>query len=549
MLSRIFFFLFFFIFLFSGYSQRDLIPGQLIVQLKPGFDWGQLQKNNNAEKKICRIDSVRPISKGMRIYLVFCSAGKEMEMIRQLQKQPEVAIAQVNHRIFQREKTPDDPLFQNQWPLKNTGQGGGISGADIRAPEAWQISTGGITKSRDTIVLAIIDDGFQADHPDLKDNIFINFQEIPGNGLDDDGNGFTDDVSGWNAYNNSGIIPVRAHGSHISGIAAAKGNNGIGVSGINWDIKILPVAGSSESEAVAVAAYGYVVEMRRQYNISGGTKGAFVVATNSSFGVNLGRPEEFPIWCSMYDTLGKYGILNAAATTNSNINIDIAGDIPTTCASEFLISVTNSTASDEKNVSAGFGPVNIDIAAPGTSIYSLNSTGGYGYRSGTSMASPHVAGAICLMYSVLSEKWLSSYAPDPMQEALAIKEMLYNGAANPGSLNNLVSKGRRLDLMGALLEVEKANEEILRTETIFQKPIISLFPNPAGNFFRVLWPGMEPMYLEIKDFTGRLIYETSFFLPGNLVNLTDIQTGMYFLNIINPVNRKVESVPFFHYAE
>ena len=547
MLRRIFSISLFLLNLSIGMTQVDFIPGQIILHLNPGSSPGQIIRNLQSEYNNLSILTV--ISSGMGLYLLQTDPGSEQRVIRSLKLLPEVNAVQLNHKISNREKLPDDPFFSEQWALKNTGQSGGLSGADIGAPAAWQISTGGITKTGDTIVLAIVDDGFQLDHPDLEGNFFVNYSEIPENGLDDDGNGYIDDVKGWNAYNSTGVLPVRSHGTHNTGIMAARGNNNIGVTGINWNIKILAVAGSSENEAIAVASYVYVAEMRRLYNQTNGNKGAFVVATNSSFGVNLGKPADFPIWCSLYDTLGKYGILNVAATTNSNINIDLAGDIPTTCASEFLISVTNSTSTDEKNISAGFGPVNIDLAAPGTNIYSTNTSGGFGMRTGTSMAAPHVTGTIGLIYAVLSEKWLEKIKAKPDSTALIIKDMLFKGSAEPGTLSNLVCKGRRVDLHGTLQEVIKRNEEILNLEQPFTRADIDIMPNPAGKYIQI--KGEEESYLnaEIMDFSGRIISRIKKISPGAAIDLSGVPTGIYLLNITFSEKQGNKVFKIIHLAE
>src|SRR5262249_49534599 len=162
--------------------------------------------------------------------------------------------------------------------------------------------------------------------------------------------------------------------------------------GVNWNVQLMPLKGVG-TEDQTVEAYTYVLEMRKKYNDSNGASGAFVVATNSSFGVNYGQPSDYPLWCAMYDSLGKYGILNAAATTNSNVDVDVVGDIPTACPSEYLITVTNTTAADEL-YPAGYGVLTIDLGAPGASIYTTTPNNGYSTATGTSPATPHVAGAI-----------------------------------------------------------------------------------------------------------------------------------------------------------
>src|SRR5690606_9496705 len=144
-----------------------------------------------------------------------------------------------------------------------------------------------------------------------------NTDETPNNGIDDDNNGYVDDYDGWNAYNSTGNIPSANHGTHVAGIAGAIGNNEIGISGVNWNVKTMPIAGSSGNEATVVEAYAYALEMRARYNETDGDEGAFIVVTNTSFGVDMGDPTNFPIWCSMYDELGEVGILSCAATANA----------------------------------------------------------------------------------------------------------------------------------------------------------------------------------------------------------------------------------------
>jgi len=152
-----------------------------------------------------------------------------------LKRQPYILLAQRNHQVQLRVTIPNDPNFANeQWSLNNTGQNGGTPDADIDAVEAWDITTGGWTVQYDTIVVAVIDDGFQISHPDLQQNIFRNWNEIPGNNVDDDQNGYVDDINGWNAYNNSGTLQSNTHGTHVAGIIGAVGNNNITHLRIFW---------------------------------------------------------------------------------------------------------------------------------------------------------------------------------------------------------------------------------------------------------------------------------------------------------------------------
>ncbi|HOY48618.1 MAG TPA: S8 family serine peptidase [Flavobacteriales bacterium] len=453
-MKRILFLLFFGLLLNLVNAQSNNIPGEFLVQLKGKHSAALIERNMAINHPEWEMKATRLLSARFHIWLFTSLPGDDAEKLSYLSKDSKVVLAQHNHQVQLRSTVPNDPSFTQQWALNNTAQSGGTAGADIQAEDAWDITTGGLTTSGDTIVVAVIDGGFQLNHPDLVQNIFVNRLEIPGNSIDDDGNGYVDDVNGWNAYDDNGTIPSDQHGTHVSGIIGARGNNNIGIAGVNWAAKILPIAGSSGDEATVVAAYAYAAEMRIRYNESNGLEGAYVVSTNASFGVDQGDPADYPIWCSFYDTLGTYGILNAGATANANFNIDQTGDIPTACVSQFLIAVTNSTNADVKYNSAGYGVVSIDIASPGTAIYSTVTNSNYGNLTGTSMATPHVAGAIGLMYGAACEELIAESKSNPASVALAMRNYLLDGAEQLSSLNNLVDGSRRLNLLGALQQVQ-----------------------------------------------------------------------------------------------
>ena len=200
----------------------------------------------------------------MHIWLLeFNSQTNAESILSTLRKNSTVVGAQFNHFTQERTTTPNDPSFGTQWSMNNTGQSGGTVDADVDGPEAWDITTGGLTSTGDTIVVAVIDGGFQLSHTDLK--FRKNYNEIPNNSIDDDGNGYIDDFNGWNAINQNGNIGSNQHGTHVAGTVGAKGNNSIGVTGVNWNVQIMAIEGSTSLESEAVIAYGYVLDSRRLY--------------------------------------------------------------------------------------------------------------------------------------------------------------------------------------------------------------------------------------------------------------------------------------------
>jgi hypothetical protein len=445
-------------------GNKPYVEGQIMVQLRANTAPQRQQQMLNevlANFKPVNLEMVEKLSQRMNIFLLGYNPDliDDKKLLEEIKAQPNIELAQFNHYVQPRELIPSDEFFGLQWNLYNIGQTGGTVGADIDGPKAWDIGTSGVTATGDSIIVAIVDDGFDLNHEDLS--FWKNYQEIPGNGIDDDHDGYVDDFDGWNSRTGTGQIFAADHGTHVSGIAAAQGNNAIGVSGVNLHVKIMPVLGSSTTESVAVAGYAYVLEMRSLYNETGGEKGAFVVSTNCSFGVDNGNPADYPIWGAMYDSLGMAGILNACATANINQDIDSTGDIPTAFPSDFLISVTSTDKYDFKSDFGAYGLTTIDLGAPGSAIYStrLTSAGAYGYKSGCSMAAPHVAGAIAYMFSVANIDFMSAYHDDPAGMAQVIKEYILDGTDPSPSLEGRTVSGGRLNIYNSAMKM--LNPEII----------------------------------------------------------------------------------------
>lgn len=341
---------------------------------------------------------------------------------------------------------PNDPLYRSQW-----------APAKIGLPAVWtEFTKGGVTADGDTIVVAVIDGGCNLNYEDLKSNFWKNRREIPNNGNDDDNNGYIDDYNGWNAKNSANMTSsgIYDHGTTVAEIIGAIGNNGIGICGVNWKVKILPVLGVDPDVEVTRRAVGYVVKMRRMYNETGGQKGAFIVAANFSFGPSLNaNADVLSKWFQMFDDLGRVGILSCQATGNEGWNLDTKISLPVGCSREHHIFVTNTTADDTKVSNANYGVNLVDIGAPGSNIYKDGSGVVRESNSYTSWAAPHVASVIALMYAAMPQWMIRNCKSDPGGFAGLVKQKLLDGADYIPALNPYVASGRRLNAYKAVASV------------------------------------------------------------------------------------------------
>lgn len=427
------------------------VPGDIIIHLMPDQSLQDLLRDGgqfNGVPTQLRVN--RPLAKSSGIWLFHVDANRvnEIDYLTWIRRHPGVLAAQFNH-LGEFRKSPNDPNYFQQWHWNNTGQNNGLIGADLDMEEAWEITTGGVTATGDTIVVGIVDDGTDLDHPDLQANHWINHQEIPDNGIDDDGNGYLDDYYGWNINQDNDNVDNGGHGVSVEGMIGAVGNNGVGLTGVNWNVKMMTVRPSSTQEALVIEAYSYILEQRKLYNQTNGQKGAFVVACNSSWGIDFGDPADAPIWCAFYDTMGVYGILNCGATANINIDIDIEGDLPTGCSSEYMIAVTATDNEDKRNFSA-FGKTTIDVAAPGEDVRTTSNNGNYTTTSGTSFASPTTAGLIALLYSAPCSTIGLLAKSDPSGAAKMIRDAIFEGVDKIPALEDELVTGGRINAHNSL---------------------------------------------------------------------------------------------------
>jgi hypothetical protein len=419
-------------------SSPTAISDNVMVRMQKGADPGILSQlvPSHFELKVQKI-----LSQHSDIWLLnFNDENTDVkEVVATVQKINSVLYAQPNREVELR-AAPNDPSYGSQWQHDN-----------IDSELAWDITTGGTTANGTEIVVALIESADIINHPDLMDNQWVNTAEIPNNGVDDDGNGYIDDYNGWNVSTDNDNIGAGTHGTSCAGMIGAKGNNGIGVSGINWDVKIMDIAGYANpfTEANIVEAYNYALSARILWNQTNGASGAFVVATSASWGADGGDPINYPIWCSFYDDLGQAGILNAGATTNQNQDVDTFGDVPTGCASNYMIGVTATNQSDIIDF-AGYGDQTINVAAPGSSIYTTAQNGGYTTTSGTSFACPLTAGLIGLMYSAPCNDLEQMALSNPQGTADIVREALYNGVDQSTHLIQRTISGGRINAKNSI---------------------------------------------------------------------------------------------------
>jgi hypothetical protein len=443
--KSIFFLVSFFVASTTLFGQAARMNNEFILQLKKGCSAAQAEQELTQHFGILpEIKASYEVSDIMRAWLF--TFKEELvslnEIIRFASTCSSIQLAQANHKLAER-VVPNDPSYGQQWFHDDA------SDNDIDTPEAWDITTGGLTAFGDEIVVCVVEGGgAKWDQADIIENHWTNTNEIDGNGIDDDNNGYIDDIDGWNMTANSDAIAAGNHGTQVSSMIGAKGDNSIGITGVNWNVKIMQVDMGGISEANVIAAYTYPLKMRRMYNLSGGTQGAYVVATNSSWGTDNGQPSQAPLWCAMYDTLGVAGILSCGSTANNNVNVDVVGDLPTACPSEYMIAVTATNSSDVRTFS-GYGITTIDIGAPGEAVY-LAGNNNYGNTSGTSFAGPCVAGAIALLYSAPCNSFMAIANSNPSTGAELIRDYIFNGVDIVANLQPELVTGGRLNVKNSL---------------------------------------------------------------------------------------------------
>ncbi len=347
-------------------------------------------------------------------------------------KDPNVLYAEPN-LLYQLDATPDDPDFDRLWGLNNDGTSefGGIDDADIDAVEAWDV-----TQGSEDVIIAVLDSGFDHTHPDLNPNAFVNEAELNGEpGVDDDGNGFADDVFGINTIDETGdAFPFDndEHGTHVSGTIAATGNNAFGVAGVNWTAKILGCKAFSFSATLEdiIQCLDYFLFMKVEL-------GHNIIASNNSWG---GGGFSQALLDSI-EAQGAAGMLFIAAAGNSSSDNDANPHFPSSYEASNIIAVAATNSSDELAFFSSFGALSVDVGAPGEAILSTFpvAAGEFGVFSGTSMATPHVTGLVGLLK-----------ADDPSRSISQIKNLILTGGDATAAMDGITLTGTRINANGSL---------------------------------------------------------------------------------------------------
>lgn len=517
-------FLFFSLFITPFLSGREApipIAGSLILQLDakaslPSF----MQKNRTLRDGSLDLSYQQVLSEDHNIHLFHFNPQLDpSEVLRTLRTLEGVASAQLDYELSPR-NTPNDPYYDDQWTLDR-----------IEISKAWDITTGGITARGDTIVVAITDAGFNPQHADILPNLWINTGEIPDDGIDNDLNGYIDDSRGWNFNLGTNLHSADTHGQRVAGIIGARGNNGFGTTGINWEVKLMLL--TSTRISALIEAYDYMIEQRRRYNESDGAEGAFVVATNLSLGLSRTFCADQPVWGGMYDQLGAVGILAGVAAANEDLNIEEVGDMPPTCTSDYILAVTNTTRRDEKYQAAAYGLTSVDLGAPGEGTVTIDLYDERSVFGGNSAAAPHVTGAIALLYSLPCEYLAEDALRKPAETALIVRETLLNGVDPLNSLQNKTVTGGRLNLFQSLQLLSQGC-----ASTIGDLELIKLYPNPSPGEVTIEMqvPDFEAYELTVSNALGQIVYRENF-SPLQLdpkrktIILDQLAAGIYIVSI------------------
>ena len=443
------------------------------------------------------------------------------ETLAQLSARPDVALVKPNYTYESTALSTSDPLVGEQWALDNDGSfqleeqenrypvfddpfempsapwqwiapwwmwsaGGSTAGSiqvqavpgiDIGLAEAWGLYDGG---SRD-VVVALVDTGIDYTHEDLAGRIWTNVDEIPGNGIDDDGNGYVDDVYGWNFYSDTNDVYVGtedAHGTHGAGTIAANADNGTGIAGIVQSdrVKVMAVKALGGSDGSGTTAS---IIQAIQYAEANGAQ-----ICNLSLGSSQNDP-------ALYRTMASSDMLFVVAAGNDGTDLETSPSYPASYDLDNVISVANIRYDGELDPTSSYGAASVDLAAPGSYILSTTPGGTYSYMTGTSMAAPMVSAAAAMVYSAFPNATLAD-----------VKDILLASVQKLDSLSDRTATGGMLDLGAAMAYAATAS-----TGRTWAEPDLTAYADnpPVISLSLSQWLGRRYLTVKVLDADGDLL--------------------------------------------
>lgn len=443
------------------------------------------------------------------------------ETLAQLYARPDVALVQPNYTYESTALSTSDPLVGEQWALDNDGsfqleeqenrypvfddpfdvpsapwqwiapwwmwsagsstagsiQVQAVPGIDIGLADAWRLYDGG---SRD-VVVALVDTGIDYTHEDLAGRIWTNTDEIPGNGIDDDGNGYVDDVYGWNFYSGTNDVYVGtedAHGTHGAGTIAANAGNGVGIAGIvqSDHVKVMAVKALGGSDGSGTTAS---IIQAIQYAEANGAQ-----ICNLSLGSSQNDP-------ALYRTIASSKMLFVVAAGNDGTDLETAPSYPASYDLDNLIAVANIRYDGELDPTSSYGAASVDLAAPGSYILSTTPGDTYSYMTGTSMAAPMVSAAAAMVYSAFPKATLAD-----------VKDILLASVHKLDSLTGRTATGGMLDLGAAMAGAVTAS-----TGRAWAEPDLTAYTDnpPVISLSLSQWLGRRYLTVQVLDADGDLL--------------------------------------------
>lgn len=480
-------------------NEVEFVPGEVVVKMKPGLKGKFL-----SHKSLLGVQTTKEMSLLSGEFVVLKTQNKSaLSLISELKAMPEVEYAEPNfiYKAIRSTPTikdilhaPADADYGKLWGLNNTGNNepdrngnysnkAGVAGADVSAEKAWDI-----TKGDKKVVVAIIDTGIDYNHPDLQNNIWTNTDEIPGDGIDNDGNGYVDDIHGWNAEGAHGNpMDGNGHGTHCAGTIGAE-HNDFGVAGVMGNVSMMGIKFLSDSGSGSLADAVTAIDYATKMNVD--------IMSNSWGGGGYSQALEDAIKAA-----NDKGILFVAAAGNESNNNDTRPSYPATYAVDNVISVASHTAQDELSSFSCYGKRTVHIAAPGSNVLSTTPKNTYSVFSGTSMATPHVSGVLGLLLS-----------QEGRMPVLEVKERMMATSVPVAAYRRTTVSGGRINAYNLLTDTRiprnEPSENDFRVEALSE---IFETEHPYTNNFKMnktyTFPGAKYVKLVIKKYDTERSYD------------------------------------------